>query len=817
MTSAYGKMDRFFDYSVPEEFEKIIMPGMRAEVPFGKSNKRTECMIVRLLLSQNEINSTLEYKSIIRLLDDKPVITLFDIEAAWKLKKRCLCTYAEALKLFVPPGSGMKYEEMIHLTGDYAEEDLFKMVKKSILQEIVVKALLEAGGSMTYTALLRQTQKKSLRTTSKALCEKGLIRISHISAKSAHEKTVRLVYYCGELSINETIDHLSYNKKAQKRVLEVLRDLETVSVTDLLMLAETTHSVLNTMQKAGLIGYEEKIILRKPIQPKEESSKPPRLTTEQTSAVGLISSSMGKHEVFVLHGVTGSGKTEVFLRIIQKALNQKKTALMLVPEIALTPQMTERFTARFGDRVAILHSALSIGERYDEWQRIKNGEATVVIGTRSAVFAPLSKIGVIVIDEEHETTYKSEMPPRYDARFAALIRAKQMNSIVVLASATPSIESYARAKFGEYTLISMENRVNKSPLPEVKIVDMREELENGNRSIISRALLTELKDNVERGEQSILFLNRRGFATFVSCRSCGEVMSCPNCSISLTYHRFNHTLSCHYCGYRKDIPQHCPTCGSDHIRYFGKGTEKLEDELSTLLPGVPMLRLDNDTTVTKQSHEKILSKFQKENIPILMGTQMVAKGLDFPNVTLVGVIAADSELFADNYTASERTFDLLTQVFGRAGRAEKKGRAIVQTYQPEHPVIQLAAEQDYVSFFNSELMYRSSLSYPPYSDIIHFVFSGLDENEVKVAAVSSSEKARMLLKMHGLIDEVSWFEASPAPVARIDGKYRYRYWIKGKLNKNLIEILENIMNEHYNNKNRAKVYLSVDVNPFSMQ
>ncbi len=573
----------------------------------------------------------------------------------------------------------------------------------------------------------------------------------------------------------------------------------------------SSNQVIKALSEKGIVETYFENKRRNPFLGKEiKKSEKLHPTKEQETAISALSLSLDKEEndTFLLHGITGSGKTEVFMQIIEKVLKKGKTAIVLVPEISLTPQMTERFLGRFGDEIAILHSVLSQGERLDEWNRIKRGEAKVVIGARSAVFAPLKNIGIIIIDEEHENTYRSEQSPRYDAREVAEKRCSMHKAPLLLASATPDIKSYYKAKNGEYKLLEMTKRYNDVKLPYVKVADMRKELKDGNRSMLSRSLSEEIRKNLENREQTVLFLNRRGFSTFVSCRDCGYVANCPQCSIALTYHKSEEKLNCHYCGYETDVLKECPSCKGHHVKYFGAGTQKLEEEIKRQFPEASVIRMDVDTTTKKGSHEKILDTFSREKKDILLGTQMVSKGLDFPNISLVGVIAADMSLNIDDYRAAERTFDLITQVSGRAGRGNKKGRAIVQTYSPENQVINLAKEQNYLAFYENEIAFRKFFGYPPFCDIISFVFSS--ENE-KLAKSVCEETEKLTEEMLSGI-EYTKYGTMPCPVSKIKGNYRYRFWIKSNIDENLRERLCEISLS----KRHKDVRFTLEINPGSM-
>ena len=519
-----------------------------------------------------------------------------------------------------------------------------------------------------------------------------------------------------------------------------------------------------------------------------------------------------KYEQFLLYGVTGSGKTEVYLQLIGEALKQNKTAIVLVPEISLTPQMIDRFIARFDkEEIAVIHSKLSIGERYDEWNKIKEGKAKIVIGARSAIFAPVQNIGIIIIDEEHDSSYKSEAVPKYDAKEIAKKLAKENKCPLILGSATPDLNTYYKAKQGKITLLELTHRANNSKLPEVEIVDLKMELANGNRTMLSVKLHDAIEKNLQEKRQTILFLNRRGYSTFIMCRECGYTVKCKNCNISMTYHKTENKLKCHYCGYEENVVTVCPECKSTKIRYFGTGTQKLEQEINKIFPQATTIRMDVDTVTKKNSHEEILNKFRNENIDILIGTQMVVKGHHFPNVTLVGVIAADSSLNIDDYRANERTFQLLTQVAGRAGREKLDGRVIIQTYTPDNFSIICAKKQDYEMFYNTEIALRKQLNYPPFCDIILIGFNSLSEKEI----IEVSQRVYMELKNNLNKDEFNVLKPMPSPIDKIQNKFRWRIIIKGIMTPYANEVLNNCLKKFYDT-NYKNTRITIDINPNNM-
>lgn len=604
----------------------------------------------------------------------------------------------------------------------------------------------------------------------------------------------------------------------QAKIIELLLQNDFVANSDIRLLTGAGQGAIKALVKKGILRPQEVEVFRKPVDfSKIPRTQPLTPTREQAAAISRITQAAdsGENRTFLLHGVTGSGKTEVFLQCIEAVIQKGRSAIVLVPEIALTPQTVERFAGRFGQRVAILHSRLSLGERHDEYKRIRSGEVDVVVGVRSAVFAPLDNLGLIVMDEEHETSYKAENVPAYHARDIALLRARQYGIPLVLASATPSVESYWCAQEGRYELLELSARANRANMPEVEIVDMRRELAEGNRSVLSVRLREEIRRNLERGEQTILFLNRRGFSTFVSCRSCGYVVKCEHCNIAMTYHKNKNYLTCHYCGYTVKNYTECPVCGSRYIRHFGTGTQRVEEEVHELFPGASVLRMDVDTTGGKSSHQQILDCFVKEKIDVLVGTQMVAKGLDFPNVTLVGVLAADLSLNLDDFRANERTFDLVTQVCGRAGRGERAGRAVLQTYQPESEVLRQAKEQNYSAFYREEITLRRALCYPPYCDILSVLLTGPNEAALSAYAAKLANGLRMdFLRLAGCTAEV--LGPGPATLSKINNKYRWRILVKCRADSEIRAVLRRMLEQHDKRKESKWISVLVEANPNSM-
>lgn len=597
----------------------------------------------------------------------------------------------------------------------------------------------------------------------------------------------------------------------QSELLRTLCAIGRAALPDLREFTGASLQSVRALRDAGLISLEDVPVYRRPEAPEVERQPLPKLNSEQTKAFkGILKLAGGKKASgALLFGVTGSGKTTIYIRLIAEMRRRGKTAILLVPEIALTPQMLRTFSSHFGDDIAVLHSSLSAGERLDEWRRIKNGEAGVVIGTRSAIFAPAEDLGIIIIDEEQEDSYKSENAPRYHARDVAKFRCAQDNALLLLGSATPDVESRWRAEQGSYAYFTLSRRFNEQSMPSVEIVDMKRELRRGNGSSISERLRSEISENLERGEQSILFLNRRGANKLITCVDCGFTYSCPNCSVSLTYHSFSRRLMCHHCGYTQRLDEHCPECGGT-LKYVGTGTQKLEEELHELFPDTPVLRMDTDTVAPAGGHDVLLERFQAERIPIMVGTQMVTKGLNFENVTLVGVISADQSLYAGDYRATERTFSLITQVVGRSGRFEKPGRAVIQTFTPENETIRQAARQDYESFYRAEIELRRLQDLPPFTELLCITMSGREESLVLGCAAKARDE---LLDATRSESGVRVLGPAPLSVLRVNNNYRYRVTLCAPPGRGLRRFVADIVARYSSDKQFRGVSVYADTNP----
>ncbi|MBC2061345.1 primosomal protein N' [Listeria marthii] len=780
------QVDRPFDYFIPEDLEELIRPGMRVSVPFG--NRKIQGFVIAL--GETEENPKL--KGIDGVMDLAPVLNEELMELGDWLAEDTLSFRVSAYQAMLPAALRAKYEKYF-LRLDEENEELEQLFEG---YETLDWKVAEARG------LLKQIGK---------WVREGSVEVVYQVKNKITNKKVRVVSCLkAPHQLAEIIEDMPKNAKAQSRVLAFFQAFEGTEITavDLKKQAETTDTTIKKLADLGLLTIQEKIISRDPYENHQfEKSESLQLLPDQQTACEKINAAK-EQETFLIHGVTGSGKTEIYLQTIEAKLKEGKEAIVLVPEISLTPQMVERFKSRFGSEVAVLHSALSSGEKYDEWRKIERKEARVVVGARSAVFAPFENLGIIIIDEEHEASYKQEDNPRYHARDVAIWRATKYQCPVVLGSATPSLESFARAKKGVYTLIELPSRVNDRAMPEVNVVDMREELRKENRTEFSAELLEKIKDRIAKKEQTVLMLNRRGYSSFVMCRDCGYVVECPNCDISLTYHQSSNQMKCHYCGHEERVPQKCPSCEGEHIRYFGTGTQKVEESLTKLIPEARVIRMDVDTTRTKGAHEKLLNSFRNHEADILLGTQMIAKGLDFPDITLVGVLNADTMLHLPDFRASERTFQLLTQVSGRAGRHERTGEVVVQSYNPEHYSIEFAKKHDFIGFYNHEMQLRKMGSYPPFYYLTMINVS--DENEMK-AIRTIQEMAQFLRGKLG--PDAVILGPVPSTITRIKNKYRYQCIIKYKIEPNLKKELKTLIT-HYQKDQQKGLTITIDVQPY---
>jgi primosomal protein N' (replication factor Y) (superfamily II helicase) len=785
--------DKPFDYLIPNKWIGTIKPGMRVIVPFGP--RKIQGFVISIK-AQSEFQ---KLKEIIEPMDLVPVLNQELLDLGHWLTENTLCFKIAAFQAMLPAALKAKYEKKVRLANHSGIEDL-----PDILKAVFRKTETLAWEDALEKGIVSSLQKEAAN---------GHVEVIYEVKERVNKKKRKFIQsLLTQADLQREIDQLPKRAEKQRDLLSyLLQNPSPVEVRKLVADVGISQSTIKTLCEKKVLEEKLMEVYRDPYADREfKRTSPLQLTEAQDTAIQPILKSIqqDQHEVFLLYGVTGSGKTEIYLQSIQDVLKKGKEAIVLVPEIALTPQMVNRFKGRFGEQVAVLHSGLSAGEKYDEWRKIFRKEVSVVVGARSAIFAPFENLGILIIDEEHETSYKQEEMPRYHARDVAIERAINARCPVVLGSATPSLETFARAQKGVYHLLTLTKRMNNHSLPPVEIIDMREELRNGNRSMFSTSLMEKLKNRIEKKEQTVLFLNKRGHSSFVMCRDCGYVMSCPNCDISLTYHRVSEQMKCHYCGYESYVPKHCPECSSEHIRYFGTGTQKVEDELGKILPEAKVIRMDVDTTSRKGSHEKLLNDFQEGKADILLGTQMIAKGLDFPNITLVGVLSADTMLHLPDFRASEKTFQLLTQVSGRAGRHDLPGEVVIQTYTPEHYSVELAGKQDFDLFYQREMLVRKIHKYPPFYYIALITVS----HEQLMKVVSKTEKITKYVRSR-LSDKAVILGPVASPIPRIKNRYRYQCLIKYKREPDLTLTLKKVLDQ-YQKETASGLQVSVDVNPF---
>jgi len=806
VSAAPYSIDKPYSYLVPESLAAAAVPGVRVMVPFGRGNKESEGLILARVQEPKLPGS----KALRQVLDPEPVLDKAGIDLALWMRGRYFCTVFEAVKTILPAGLWYGLREIWSLA---MEPETARSAAVGIPGAWQVLDLLEKQGGKADIRVLRDVLDDGAEKPLKAMKKAEILTCETDAKRKIADKSHRMV----ELAVN-TEDAYALTEPKRRSAparYEVVNFLATAGRTPAAEVSYYTGAsarTLKAMEKAGLIAFSEEEELRVPSLDDVEPGPEIVLNEEQQRAFEEILGRVqaAKPSVTLLHGVTGSGKTQVYLRLVQETLALGKTAMVLVPEIVLTPQMMRKFSSYFGSRVAMLHSSLKMTERYDQWKRIRRGEVDVVLGTRSALFAPLKNLGLIIMDEEQEGSYQSENVPRYDAREVAKYLCVREKAALVFGSATPTVETAWAAEQGNYQKALLRRRYNENALPEVLIADLRQEILNGNPGLISTPLRQELEKNLAAGEQSILFLNRRGSSRMLLCGECGYVPQCPRCSTAMTYHSANGRLMCHYCGHSEPAADTCPECGG-WMKHVGAGTQKVEEELRELFPEAGILRMDADTTAG--GHEEILQTFERERVPILLGTQMVAKGLDFENVTLVGVLSADISLYVDNYRAAERTFSLLTQVVGRAGRGGKTGRAVIQTYTPGNDVIRCAARQDYDAFYESEIRMRRLRRYPPFADLFTVTVSGTEEGRVLRAAVSVRETLRQLCRRPELAaGEPEVLGPAPAPVVKVNNRFRYRCTLVGKNDKATREMLAWLQKDFAKDSANRGMNLFVDHN-----
>lgn len=786
-----SQINQTFDYRIPEKLQPVVKPGIRVVIPFGP-RKITGFVIERI--EESEFG---KLKEIIDVLDLTPVLTQELLYLGKWLADELLSLYIATYHAMLPQVLKAKYEKEIVRVTEYP-------------LPAALERIYRERNEVNYKEI---EQNQELMGLLQKHIEQKDLQIRYKVKNIAKKKYRTMVMPTEPDKLTQQKDSIASRAVKQLEIINYFIDNpDPVEERQLLDTLKLTRSSLTALYDKQILNSKKEEVYRNPYEQDFPKTEKLTLTTEQNKAIKPILSAIDEAQAktFLLHGVTGSGKTEIYLQAIEQVIQKGEQAIVLVPEIALTPQMVKRFKGRFGSEVAVLHSALSIGEKYDEWRKVQRNEVSVVVGARSAVFAPFENLGIIIIDEEHETTYKQEESPRYHAREVAIKRGEYNQCPVILGSATPSLESYARAKKNVYELLTLSKRTNEQAMPEVQIVDMREELHQGNRTMFSRQLIDKIKSCIENGEQIVLLLNRRGYSTFALCRECGHVEECPNCDISLTYHKKRRLLKCHYCSHEQPIPEHCPVCDSHLIRFFGTGTERVEESLVQLMPEVRIIRMDVDTTSRKGSHERLLQKFADHDADILLGTQMIAKGLDFKNVTLVGVLAADSMLHLPDFRSSEKTFQLLTQVSGRAGRHHLTGEVIIQTYTPEHYSIELASKYDFQGFYKKEMKMRHTFLYPPYVYLVLITIT--DENEGRVIQVAKKLHYELMQKLN---KGIMILGPSPSPIARIKNRYRFQLIIKYRRQPELQKVIAESI-KGFEQERRQGTQIIVDFNPYQL-
>ena len=790
LEGAVFAFDKLYTYIIPPELHRKAAVGCRVVVPFGRGNAKRQGIIFSVKTAELS-----HLKNIFTVTDTEPVISAEMVKICEYMRDNYFCTYYDAVNAMLPAGLKYRLLNFYSVNGD-PSGDISDSDEKVVLGYLVKHGERDEEQIVSALGIEPELLNK--------MCAAGLIiksRNTKRLMRDASEKWVCAV---------TDVDGIALTPR-QKQVAEFVINAGEISAKELMYYTGVSQSVIEKLVEKQVLKVFSKRVFRTESETDETDNRNIELTDEQQRAYDGLLDEYGKSEgaVSLLYGVTGSGKTQIFLKLADRVLEDNRGVIIMVPEIALTPQMLRIFKSRYGDKIAVFHSAMSLGKRMDEWQRIKSGRASIALGTRSAVFAPFSNLGLIIMDEEHEHTYKSEQSPRFHARDIAKIRTAYHGGLLCLASATPSLESYTAAKLGKYMLLRLEHRFGNAVLPEVETVDMKKEILDGNAGSISRRLYDGISATLENKKQVILLLNRRGHNTYVSCPDCGEVLSCPNCSISLTYHSANRRLMCHYCGYSVPASGKCPSCGGEHLKFMGTGTQKVEEELNNLFPGVRVLRIDADSTVSRDSYSEGLERFSNGEYDILLGTQMVAKGLDFPNVTLVGVLGADSAAFSDDFRSFERTFSLLTQVVGRAGRGENAGRAIIQSLNPEGWLISLAAKQDYDGFYNEEILTRKLMVYPPYCDICVVCTRSTFKETAEKAAKTIFDNIKAMLNGEYCDIKAIILGPAPASVPKVNNRYRCRIIIKCKNTRRLREMFRRAIDV----KLVGDTAVAVDMNP----
>ncbi len=814
LSAATFAIDKPYHYLVPWELHPLPA-GVRVIVPFGPGNRQTEGLVLAV---EEASEPEKPLKSILVQLDEEPVLDEEGLRLALWIRERWFCTVYDATRAMLPAGLYYALQDCYSLADGIEREAALETAGSSKAERRLVELVAPHRAGLEAALIREAFGTKDPGPAIRSLLEKKVLTLTTSASRGVGDK--REKWAALAIPAEEALAQVTPKRKTaplRYSVVELLAGIGESSAREICYFTGATSSTLRSLEKSGLVILEEREVYRRVDQGTIKPAGPIELNKEQENAFQGLNdlAAQEKAAVALLYGVTGSGKTQVYLRLIQETLKRGKTALTLVPEIALTPQLMAIFTSHFGEEVAVLHSSLPAGERYDEWKRARAGKAKVVIGTRSAIFAPLKNLGLIILDEEQEGSYKSENMPRYHARDVAKYRASRNGALLVLGSATPSVETMYHAKQGDYHLFTLPHRYNARVLPKVFLADLKEELRAGNFSPLSYPLIQALEENIQRGEQSILFLNRRGASPMMTCVSCGQVPACPRCSAYLTYHSANRRLMCHHCGHSEPLPEVCPECGGA-MEAVGAGTQRVEEALKERFPDVEVMRMDADTTTASRSHEKLLARFREEKIPILVGTQMVAKGLDFENVTLVGVISADQGLYIDDYRAGERTFSLITQVVGRAGRGSKEGRAIIQTFTPENDVILAAARQDYDHFYEQEIGLRQVRGCPPFVSLLVIHVSGPEEGQALRVCAFLRDTLKQWLRQptyQSLACQV--LGPVPAAIVKLNNRYRYRLTLMAQNTKPVRELVAHLVRCAQADKKNRGVSVTADVDPMN--
>jgi primosomal protein N' (replication factor Y) (superfamily II helicase) len=802
-----------FVYRIPSALQPLAQPGSRIVVPFG--NKLVTGYIVTLHTELRSGTSLKDenVKDAREILDAVPLITQELLELTRWVSEYYLAPWGEVLKAALPPGISPRVEQFLSITdagrAELTNQETDESPKRRLLE------LVSEAGRITLPLATEKLKGEGVIKLARSLAREGLLAIEQQSGTdSVREKYERRVRLPPASTIRDP-DNAAKLTDAQQRVIEALKNEDSLRFAELLARAQVGPSPVMTLTKRKLVEIFEQRLRRDPLSNSPAAAVTDYVLTEdQEKVIAEINQSLDNHTYspFLLHGVTGSGKTEVYIRAMRVALKLGRSALMLVPEIALTPVFSRRLRMHFGEQVAIFHSSLSKGERFDEWTRVRNGTARVVIGTRSAVFVPVQNLGLVIVDEEHESTYRQQDSPHYNARDTAIVRAQKQSAVVVLGSATPSLESFHNASTGKYQYLQLPNRLGDRPLAVAEIIDMRAAFARHQRpAIFSDELLQAIDDTHRRGEQSIILLNRRGYSSFVLCRSCGESMQCPNCDVTLTYHRSERVIICHYCNHREAAPTKCPSCGGKYIYYVGEGTQQIEEKLRMLFPSIRIARIDRDTTSRRHAFEKSLLDFSEGKIDMLVGTQILAKGHDFPNVTLVGVVSVDAGLALPDFRAAERTFQLLTQVAGRAGRGDLAGKVLIQTYHPYHYALRHASGQDYAGFYEEEIRHRQNHSYPPFVALASLLVHGAKLEQVRADALQLREE--LDAANPGRIVRV--LGPAPAPLARLKNQFRMQLLIKGRKRQQLRDVIDGALKAVVNKGVHLRS-VNVEIDPVSI-